>query len=78
MDGHGVSYGYPDQARVTLDPRLVGRAEVANAANDTGNDKLGSQDGVDLSDKLVADVDGGFSDRATELERRMLVPPPDR
>lgn len=51
-----------------LDPVLVGRADEADGAHGAGDEQLHRQDGVDLADELVADVDGGLGHAAAKLE----------
>lgn len=63
-----ITYGDEDQGRVRLDPVLVGRADEADGADGAGDEQLHGQDGVDLANELVADVDGGLGHAATELE----------
>lgn len=53
---------------MTLDPVLVCIAEEADGAEGRGSDELNCENAVDLADELVADVDCGFSDRASKLE----------
>ena len=62
-----VTYRCPDEAGMALDPRLVRIAEEADGAQGGGGNELDGEDAVDLADELVADVDGGFSDRASKL-----------
>jgi hypothetical protein len=50
-----------------LDPRLVAVAHEAEAADGARDDELDRQDGVDLADELVADLDGRFGDGAAKL-----------
>jgi hypothetical protein len=50
-----------------LDPVLVCIAEEADGAEGRSSDELDGEDAVDLADKLVANIDGGFSDRASKL-----------
>lgn len=54
---------------MALDPVLVCIAEEADGAEGRSSDELDGEDAVDLADKLVANIDGGFSDRASKLER---------
>lgn len=51
-----------------LDPVLIGRADEADGAHGTGDEQLESQDGVNLADELIADVDGGLGHAAAKLE----------
>jgi hypothetical protein len=53
-----------------LDPVLVCIAEEADGAEGRSGDELDGEDAVDLADKLVANIDGGFSDRASKLRMR--------
>lgn len=64
----GGTYGNKNQSRVRLDPSLVSLTPKAKTADDTRDDQLGGQDGVDLADELVPYLDGGLSNRAAELE----------
>jgi hypothetical protein len=50
-----------------LDPRLVAVAHEAEAADGARDDELDRQDGVDLADELVADLDGRLGDGAAKL-----------
>jgi len=52
---------------VRLDPALVALAHEAEGADGAGGDELNGQDGVDLADELVADLDGRFGDGAAKL-----------
>ena len=52
---------------MALDPTLVVIAEEAEGAHGSRSNELDSQDGVNLANKLVANVDGGLSYRAAEL-----------
>jgi hypothetical protein len=54
---------------VALDPNLVSLAEEADGAQGCGSDELDGEDAVDLADKLIANIDRGFSDRASKLEK---------
>jgi hypothetical protein len=51
-----------------LDPCLVALAHEAEGADSTRGDELDRQDGVDLADELVADLDGRFGDGAAKLK----------
>lgn len=51
-----------------LDPVLVGRADEADGAHGARDEQLHRQDGVDLADELVADIDGGLGHAAAKLE----------
>lgn len=62
------TYRDKNQGRVCLNPGLVGRADEADGAHGAGDKQLHCQNGVDLADELVADVDGGFGHAAAELE----------
>lgn len=64
------TYRDPDDARVALDPVLVGLAEEAERAHAAGDEKLGGQDAVNLADELVANVDSSLGHGATELQER--------
>lgn len=50
-----------------LDPCLVAFAEEGEGAHSRGGEELDGEDGVDLADKLVADIDRGFGDGASKL-----------
>lgn len=65
---------------MALDPGLVALVEEADAADAAGGDELDGQDGVDLADELVADVDGGLGDGAAKLEvvRDVVLAAPGR
>jgi hypothetical protein len=52
---------------VRLDPVLIVGAHEGDGADGASDDELHRQDGVDLADELVADVDGGLCDGAAEL-----------
>lgn len=67
-EDHGADEGDPDKERVALDPLLVALAEEADGADDGGRDELDGEDRVDLADELVADVEAGFGDGASEFE----------
>jgi hypothetical protein len=54
---------------VRLDPCLVALAHEAEGADSAGGNELDSENGVDLADELVADLDGRFGDGATELQK---------
>lgn len=54
---------------MALDPGLVCIAEEADGAEACSGDELDGENAVDLADELVANIDGGFSDRASKLER---------
>lgn len=62
-----ATYRGPNDARVPLDPSLVARHQECKRADTSCDEKLGRQDGVDLSDELVADLDGGFGDGTSKL-----------
>ena len=53
---------------MALDPGLVAIAEEADGAHGGRGDELDGQDGVDLADELVSDIDGGLGYRAAELQ----------
>jgi hypothetical protein len=52
---------------VALDPGLVRLIEEAHGADGRGGDELDGEDGVDLADELVSDVDGSLCDGAAKL-----------
>jgi hypothetical protein len=52
---------------VALDPCLVAGAEKAERGHGCSGDELDSENGVDLADELVADIDGRFGYGATKL-----------
>ena len=76
----GDTYRTPDEALMALDPGLVPFVEEADAADAAGGDELDRQDGVDLADELVADIDGGLGDGAAKLEvvRDVVLAAPGR
>jgi len=47
---------------------LVALAPEGHCADEGSDDELGREDGVDLADELVADVDCGLGDGAAKLE----------
>lgn len=51
-----------------LNPGLVALTPKAEAADDGCDDELRSQDGVDLADELIANIDGGLGHGAAKLE----------
>ena len=57
----------PHHPLVGLDPSLVGHREETDRAEGSGEEDLHGENGVDLSDELHADREGGFCDRAAEL-----------
>jgi hypothetical protein len=61
------TYGGPDHAGVALNPCFVALADEGESADEAGCDELDGEDGVDLADELVPDVDGGFGDSSSEL-----------
>ena len=65
--GVGITYRNPDHGGVRLDPGLVAFAEEAHGAHGAGDNELNSQDGVDLADELVSDIDGRLGDGASKL-----------
>lgn len=65
-----ATYRSPDEAWVRLDPRLVVLVEEAERGDGAGDDELDGQNGVDFADELIPDIDGRFSDGATELDGR--------
>ena len=52
---------------MALDPALVGLAEEADGADTGRGDELYRENGVDLADELVADIDGGLGDGSSKL-----------
>jgi hypothetical protein len=52
---------------MALDPVLVTSAEKGEAAHSSSGKELNSEDGVNLADELVADIDSSLSYRAAEL-----------
>lgn len=58
---------------MALDPVLVCIAEEADGAESCSSDELDGEDAVDLADKLVANIDGGFGDRASKLRREQVT-----
>jgi hypothetical protein len=65
----GGTYGNPDNAGVGLDPVLVTLAPEAECRDGTGDDELDGQNGVDLADELISDIDGSLGDRAAKLSK---------
>lgn len=63
-----VTYRNPHEGLVRLDEVLVAVAPEGQSADEGGDDELGREDGVDLADELVADVDRGLGDGAAKLE----------
>lgn len=60
---------------MALDPVLVTSAEECEAAHSSSSEELDSEDGVDLANELVADIDSGLSHRAAELDTVMSAFP---
>ncbi len=56
-----------------LDPGLVAITEEAHGADGAGDNELDGQDGVDLADELVSDIDGRLGDRASKLCREIWL-----
>ena len=52
---------------MALDPGLVAFIEEADRADRCSGKKLDGEDGVDLADELVADVDGSLGYRSSKL-----------
>lgn len=52
---------------MALDPILVAGAEKGEAAHSSSGKELDSEDGVNLADKLIANVNCSLSYRAAEL-----------
>lgn len=69
--GVEATYRNPDHGRVCLDPVLVAVAHEAEGAHGTGRDELHRQDGVNLADELVADLDGRLGDGAAKLHESL-------
>jgi len=65
--GGGTTHRDPDDGGVRLDPALVALAHEAEGADGAGGNELDGQDGVNLADELVADLDGRFGDGAAKL-----------
>lgn len=63
-----ATYRNEDEAGMRLDPGLVALTPEAEAADDGRDNKLRGQDGVDLANELVADVDSGLGYGAAKLE----------
>lgn len=63
-----MTYRNPHERRVRLNELLVAVAPKGHGADEGGDDELGREDGVDLADELVADVDRGLGDGAAKLE----------
>lgn len=51
-----------------MDPVLVALIEKRDGADACGGEKLYGEDGINLADELVANVDCGFGDGASKLE----------
>lgn len=68
MDLGGISYRSPDNGDMALNPGLVAFAEERDAAHNGSGQELDAEDGVDLADELVADIDGGLGDGASKLQ----------
>lgn len=62
-----MTYRSPDDARVALNPFLITSAEEGEGAHSGGGEELDGEDGVDLADELVADVDGSLGHGAAKL-----------
>lgn len=52
---------------MALDPGLVPLVEEAHAADTTSGNQLDGQDGVDLADELVANINSRLCDGASKL-----------
>jgi len=74
----GCTHRNPNQGGVLLDPVFVADAHEAEGADAAGDEKLDSQNGVDLADELVANVDCCFGDAAAELGRCVSIWEPGR
>lgn len=59
-EDHGADEGGPDEPWVRLDPGLVGGGPEGGGGDGGRGNELNGEDGVDLADEGVADVDGGF------------------
>jgi hypothetical protein len=55
---------------MALNPCLVGLIEEGDGAHGGGCDELDGEDGIDLADELVADVDRRFGHGTSKLDRR--------
>lgn len=64
----GVAYRDPDDAGMALYPVLVAFAEERERTDTGGGKELDGQNGVNLADELVSDVDGSLGHRAAKLE----------
>lgn len=62
------TYRSPNDTGVALDPVLVTSAEKCEAAHSSSGEELDSEDGVDLANELVADINSSLSHRAAELD----------
>ena len=62
---------------MALNPVLVAAAEEGEGADTRGGKELDCEDGVDLADELVANVDGSFSYRAAKLRYVLVSVPRD-
>lgn len=73
----GATYRDPDDAGMALDPCLVSGAEEGEGADARRGEELDGEDGVDLANELVSDIDGSFSDGAAKLngKQHMLASP---
>lgn len=65
--GRERTYRGPYDTRVSLDPVLVTLTNEAEGADEPGGDQLNREDGVDLADELVSDIDRGLGDGASKL-----------
>lgn len=63
-----MTYRNPNQARVALYPSLVSVAKEGDGTDASRDQELRCQDGVHLTDELVADVDRSLGHGAAELE----------
>lgn len=66
--GKRGTYRNEDHGGMLLDPGLVALAHEAEGAHGAGDEQLDGQDGVDLADELVPDVDGGLGHALAVLE----------
>lgn len=53
---------------MALDPFLVSGTEEGERAHTSSCEELDGEDGVDLANELVSDIDGSFGDRTAKLD----------
>ena len=67
------TYRDPDDCDMALNPILVALAEEGEGADTGGGNQLDGENGVDLADELVADIDGRLGYGASKLQYGMLA-----